>query len=814
MKSKGIILLFFFGFILTFSKSPNQKSFYIDRSLPKLEINVKANLQTFHIFSHGKPGYLFIDNQWLSASKVALKFKEKLVGKKELYIYGCNFGEGAIGHEAVNYLQKHLKMSVNASTNTTGENGDWNLEIGKGKNGIKLPDFKGNLQLDIVHYLNPMISGAYNTNNSIQEEFIYLSTPSISDINVSMTYPSEIGSPRISITHLSLPTTDPGYVTYTSSGIITLKNSTPVRIQFVDAANVVLLPGTTPTTVALTKGGTVIPGNTAGLKFTSTDKFYVNYRARSQVQAGSELTKGVSALGREFRWGGSPIEVKTNVVELGNMLSIMATSDNTTIVISNIKDGTFFVNGTGTTTITAGSTITKLLQKGDSFILYAPVTINSTTRTPQDAGWLGAKVISDKNITVVVGGLMQIGPADGQRDIGFDQLVPVPLLGLEHIIMQGNGGSFEKAIVVASVAGTKVYVNGNTTPFTTLLNAGDYTLIPASNFINKNMYVRVSSPAYVFNKIFGSNIGTTSSLMFIPPLSCFGQTKVDLIPAARTIGTTNYNGTELVVLAAADLSTSTTNINKPDVTLNNVAVITSTALAKGDAVTGNSNWVTYRYPIAGDGNVFVTSKGTIQAELFGANGDAGFGGYYSGFGTASSYELIVSSPYGFICPGTGTLSVPAGLGTYQWYRNDVAIPNTVANPSTNNNYTLNGSGDTVIATYYVIVTFPGGCNIRSNEVTSDTCPCTKSSTIGTPNTFTKLGISVRDSRSTLNWPKDVGNGFLAMEGNNKGFVITRIASPETAIGIPVLGMLVYDTTKNCLELYDGTSWKCIKPTCN
>lgn len=53
-----------------------------------------------------------------------------------------------------------------------------------------------------------------------------------------------------------------------------------------------------------------------------------------------------------------------------------------------------------------------------------------------------------------------------------------------------------------------------------------------------------------------------------------------------------------------------------------------------------------------------------------------------------------------------------------------------------------------------------------------------------------------------------------MEANKKGFVITRIANPETAIPQAVLGMLVYDTAKDCLKLYNGTEWKCIKPTCN
>lgn len=804
MGNKIYSLFFFFSLILIYSAPPKNESVYIDQSLPSLVVNNSVTSKSFHIFSHGKPGELFIDNKWLDAPEIAVHFAKELKNKKELYIYGCNFGEGEIGRKAVQYLQKNLDISVNASTNITGKDGDWILEIGKGKNGLKIPEYREDLQLDTVHYLNPIICGSYNNTGDIQEEFIYISTPSSGMITVQMNYASGVGSPKISITDLTSNTT----VTNTT-GSFTVNNSNPVRIQFLNATGAVSSIGTTPTTVPLTTGGTIISGNTAGLKFTSTEKFYVNYRIRSNAQAGSVLTKGASALGREFRWGGSPVEFATAVVETGNMLSVMATKDNTTIVINNIKTGTKFVNGTGGTTL-AGPTITKILQKGDSFVLYAPIVKN--TLSIQDTGWLGAKVVSDKDVAVSVGGLLQQGNDSGSRDIGLDQLVPINLLGLEHVIMQGNGVAREKVIVVSTSDNTKVYVNGSSTAFATLTNAGDYVLIPSTSFnTDKNMFVRVSSPAYVFNKIYGSDAPNTNSLMFIPPVSCFGQKTVDLVPDARRIGTTAYDGTELVVLAA-------TAAGVPAVTENGSSLASYTP-AGGD-VLGNPNWKSYRFKLSGtlvNDNVKVSSTGTIQAEIFGANGVAGYGGYFSGFGDAPSYNLSVTTKFAFLCPGTDSMSVPANLGVYQWYRGDVAgTPNSfvMISGATSNIYSLTGADDLNPASYYVMVTFPGGCSINSNIVTSDTCPCFKPSTTGTPDSFTKLGISVRDARTSANWPNDVANGFLAMEANKKGFVITRLAFPETAIPTPVAGMLVYDTNKNCLEMYNGTVWKCIKQTCN
>lgn len=248
--------------------------------------------------------------------------------------------------------------------------------------------------------------------------------------------------------------------------------------------------------------------------------------------------------------------------------------------------------------------------------------------------------------------------------------------------------------------------------------------------------------------------------------------------------------------------------NVPTVTENGNILTPSSS---GGVVAGNSNWLSYRYNLTqATSNVKISSAGTIQAEIFGASGAAGFGGYYSGFGDAPSYTIAVSgTTLGYICSGIGTISVDSGLGTYQWYKNGSPIAG-----ATNNSYTLSTTQDLDPASYYVVVTLAGGCTVTSNQIESDICPCTKPGVGGTPDSYTKLGISIRDQKSTANWPLDIGNGFLTMEANKKGFVITRIANPETAIPQAVLGMLVYDTAKDCLKLYNGTEWKCIKPTCN
>lgn len=799
MKKKTLLFLAILCQIMIYANNKTAESIYIDPSIPKLSASTtNLNSQTYHLFSHGRAGELFIDNQWMDEIDIAEKFKKELNGKKELYIYGCNFAQGNKGLKAVAYLENKLKISISASNNITGIDGDWKLEVGQGKNQLKDVSYDGNLQLDDTHYLNPVTYSLYSSNSTIGEEYIYLSTPETGNITVQMNFPSGVGSPRVSVTNLTT-----NAVSYITNGSLTFNNANPIRLQFVSSSNTVIAPGNTPTTIPYNQVGTTISASTAGLIFTSTKKFYVNYRGRSTPQAGSVMTKGKAALGKEFRWGGSPIEYSTTVAETANMLSVMATENNTSVIISNIKPGTLFRDGpAGTTTIT-GPNITRILNKGESLILFAPAETNNAA-SPQNAGWLGAKVSSDKDISVIVGGLLQQGGSSNNRDIGLDQLVPVNQLGLEHVVMKGNGTAIdEKVIVVATKDNTVIYVNNSTTPFATLASAGDYALIPGSNFnSSNNMCVRVTQPAYIFHKIFGDTKDNTNSIMFIPPLDCFGQKVVDVVADVRKIGSTVYNGTQLVVLAAAGAT------NKPVALLNGTPITSSTA----GIVDGNPNWVSYRYNINSDGNIKVSSVSAIQAQIFGANANAGFGGYYSGFGQAPTASVSISTPYGSPCIGRSTLTVTSSVaGTYQWYRNNIAIPG-----ATLSTYELTGPANAISATYYVIVTFPGGCTIRSNELTSEICPCPKPGATGTPDSYTDIGISTRDIRSTSNWPKDIPNGFITMESNNKGFVITRMESPETTIPASdaTAGMLVYDTRQNCLKLFNGTSWKCIKQTCN
>ncbi|MBN9337500.1 MAG: hypothetical protein J0I88_06590 [Chryseobacterium sp.] len=96
-----------------------------------------------------------------------------------------------------------------------------------------------------------------------------------------------------------------------------------------------------------------------------------------------------------------------------------------------------------------------------------------------------------------------------------------------------------------------------------------------------------------------------------------------------------------------------------------------------------------------------------------------------------------------------------------------------------------------------------------NAVTSGTTSDTKMG-------ITSIGRAGTDANAN-NWPMVRKGGYIALESNKKPFVISRVSTAGLAnITNPVEGMMVYDTTENCLKIYVNSiiGWKCYnKKTC-
>ena len=129
----------------TFNTSNNV---FIDKSVKDFP-NLQEDGQTlFHLISHGKPAYLLIEGEWKKPFEIVewLKAKDLLKGKNHLNIYGCNFAKGKKGRAAVEYLEAALGISIAASNDITGVDGDWELEVGESIGSLSFQDYAYSLQ--------------------------------------------------------------------------------------------------------------------------------------------------------------------------------------------------------------------------------------------------------------------------------------------------------------------------------------------------------------------------------------------------------------------------------------------------------------------------------------------------------------------------------------------------------------------------------------------------------------------------------------------------------------------------------------------
>ncbi|MFC6268940.1 hypothetical protein [Frigoriflavimonas asaccharolytica] len=110
-------------------------------------------------------------------------------------------------------------------------------------------------------------------------------------------------------------------------------------------------------------------------------------------------------------------------------------------------------------------------------------------------------------------------------------------------------------------------------------------------------------------------------------------------------------------------------------------------------------------------------------------------------------------------------------------------------------------------------------NLASLALTNSFCVCRNlPSTVAgvdTKHGITLLKRAGESISSPDNWPMVRKSAHTALESNTKGLVISRMTTNQVnQIASPQDGMMVYDTTLNCLKLYDGTTWSCFNtPTC-
>ena len=434
----------------------------------------------------------------------------------------------------------------------------------------------------------------------------------------------------------------------------------------------------------------------SGLRFFAPggQKFYVNYRGRSSAQATSLTSKGRQALGLKFKWGGIPN--RANNANLTSTLGIMATEDNTSVVISGYNPDCEFRLGNDSGGITA-NTINITLNAGQSYVVEAP---KNQTDANID-GWLGASITADKKIAISNGGL-NVGVRAGSqnRDAAIDQPVPENIIGKDYVFVRGNGtDETEFPIIIGTQNGTDIFVNGSATPIATI-NNGEYFEIPGSNYssgsIGANMTVITSKEAYAYQCMAGSSGIQTIGLNFVAPVNCLLPDNLSNIPDIRDVAGTNFTG-GITILA----STST-----PD---GNIVVTDGSGIKVNPSSTPATGlpWKSFYFPNL-TGNVSVQSTGPIAVGFIGVNSNAGIAGYFSGFDTVPVVDLEITG--GGCLPGSDLTEISGTFDAYQWYKD-----NKIIEGATDQTYTPTSPGD-----FFVKVT-KGGCTYDSAILSAYNC---------------------------------------------------------------------------------------------
>lgn len=609
-------------------------------------------------------------------------------------------------------------------------------------------------QFSKIHYIPPL-SGTNDVSGSAQEQFLYISTPTVTPVNFRII---QLGGATISATvSKSTP-----YVFNAGFGV-----STQLMVQKSDV-----------NTVQSNKGFII----------DADDLVYVSVRiiAGSGNQSGAVISKGLAGLGTQFRIG-SLLNTDPNL-SFGQrhytFVSILATENNTIVQFDDIKPGVQLINNAA-----AGNTPAPIiLNSGESFVMAVegPSAPPPADQLPENRdGLVGSLVFSDKPIVVNCGSFAGTN-ADNNLDLGFDQIVSLERTGKDYIFIKSTGQDIvERVLLVAHTDGTEIRLNGNSGAPDYTINAGEYLDLNGSNFnAQGNLYVQSSENIFAYQTI-GDNSRTdfaNQELFFVPPLSCETPKLIDNIPLINQIGTRTYSISKITLITKSG-ATLNFQINGANTALAALSSIPGVAVTGPTSVsTSLGNYDTYI--ITGlEGNIGVYSTEELYLAAYATDGAATFGGFYSGFifKPEITFNLLNVTQNNCIPNALLGVSSLSSFDTFQWYFNGNPIPGATLN-----------SYNPLTPGYYYVKAAIGNCGtdeISSDEIPISSCPINTDSDLtndnidldfdndGIPNceeSLGDIGIDMTTSSSiTVSTAGSATPNPIPYSGNNNGDFVTR-----------------------------------------
>ena len=250
------------------------------------------------------------------------------------------------------------------------------------------------------------------------------------------------------------------------------------------------------------------PANTIlnyGLLLTSDSPFSAYYEVATSNNPDIFPLKGRNALGEDF-W--IPGQENWPNIYGKEAIDIVATEDNTSVTITPTID----IEGH-----TGNLPFTITLNRGETYSCEAVSSLSEFSLS-------GTHITSDKPIAITISD-DSIGPSSNYDIIG-DQIVPIDLLNDEYIVIRGyafqGSNNYERVYVLAVKNDTEIYLNGSTTPTTTIQQGEQFEI----DFTENSVYIAASKNVYIYHL---SGIGREFGSAIIPPIACTGSQQISFV---------------------------------------------------------------------------------------------------------------------------------------------------------------------------------------------------------------------------------------------------------------------------------------------